>query len=291
MKLALALLLTVTALAQAPAPLVMGHRGCRALRSENTLAAFRHALELGVDVIEFDAVVTADDRLLVNHDVSVNLDHCFLPGGRTPAAPLYIRLLPTAELQRFDCGTRKNKSYPNQIPVPGARMPAVEEVFSLLRDADVDMMVETKMARDGDPHFVPPRHFAGLLHREIERHGVRDRIILQSFDHRTLREMHKLDPTIRLCLLNPRTRLDDYLTPARDLNATYQFINWAIIEPGDVELLHDAGIKVFSGTTDDPKIWRRLRDLNVDGILTDDPAGLLSELRSNPSTAQSGGSQ
>jgi glycerophosphoryl diester phosphodiesterase len=279
-ELPLALLLTVAALAQPTTPLVMGHRGCRALRSENTLAAFRHAVELGVDVVEFDTVITADDRIIVNHDVAVNLENCFVPGETPPPGPLYIRLMSFAELQRFDCGTRQNPDYPNQVTDPGARMPGLAEVFSLLRDAGVDMMIETKMAREGDAHFVPPRRFAELLYQEIKRHGVRDRIILQSFDHRTLREMHRLDPSIRLCLLNSRTRLDDYLAPAREFNATYQFINWAVIEPGDVEALHDAGIKVFSGTADDPKVWRRLRELNVDGILTDDPAGLLAEFRS-----------
>lgn len=279
MRLALVLLYTAVALAQSQTPLVMGHRGCRALRSENTLAAFRHAVELGVDVVEFDTVVTADDRIIVNHDVSVNLENCSLPDGPAPAGPLYIRLMSFAALQRFDCGTRQNANYPQQVPVPGARMPALSEVLELLRDADVDLMIETKMARDADSHFVPPGHFAKLLYQEIKRHGVSDRVILQSFDHRTLREMNRLAPAIRLCLLNPRTRLDDYLAPARDLNATYQFINWAIIEPGDVEALHSVGIKVFSGTTDDPKVWRRLHDLNVDGILTDDPAGLLEASR------------
>jgi glycerophosphoryl diester phosphodiesterase len=158
-------------------------------------------------------------------------------------------------------------------------MPALADVLSLLRDSDADLMIETKMARDTDPHFVSPHYFVDLLYPEIKRHGVADRVILQSFDHRTLTEMHKLDPSIRLCLLNPRTRLNDYVTPARELDATYQFINWAIIDPRDVESLHNAGIKVFSGTTDDPKVWRRLRDLNVDGILTDDPAGLLASIR------------
>jgi glycerophosphoryl diester phosphodiesterase len=158
-------------------------------------------------------------------------------------------------------------------------MPLVGEAFELLRGAGVDMLVETKMARDGDEHFVPPRHFVELLHREIERHGVAERVILQSFDHRTLAEMRKLNPAVRLCLLNPRKRLEDYVAPALEIGAEWQFINWAIIEPGDVEALHEAGVKLFSGTTDDPEVWKRLRKMGVDGIVTDDPASLVQFLR------------
>lgn len=265
--------------AVAAQPLVVGHRGCRALRSENTLAAFEHAVSLGVDVVELDTVVTADDRILVNHDVSVNTRNCFIPGAPAPAGPLYIRLLRFAETQRFDCGSRKNPAYPRQQPVPGARMPALEEVFDHLRNAKAELMIETKMARDGNPHCVEPRHFVALLNALIERHGFADRVILQSSDHRTLREMRRLNPRVRLCPLNPRERLPDYVAAAKELGAEFQYINWAIIKPGDVSRLHANGIKVFSGTTDDPAIWRRLAEMKVDGILTDDPAGLIELLR------------
>ncbi len=274
-KTALAFLLATISFAQSPDILVMGHRGCRALRSENTLAAFQHAVDLGVDVVELDTVVTADDRIVVNHDVSVNLENCFIPGGPAPAGPLYIRLMDFAETQRFDCGTRKNPGYPNQITAPGSRMPAVEEVFALLRGSGVDLMVETKMAPDGEPHFISPRRFAELLYAAIRRYGLQERVILQSFDHRTLGEMRSLDPAIRLCLLNPRRRLPDYVGPAQELGAEYQFLNWSIVKAEDVDTLHAAGIKVFSGTTDDPGEWQRLITIGVDGILTDDPAGLM----------------
>lgn len=276
-RLVIAVLAFVLA-AEAHRPHVMGHRGCRALRSENTLAAFQHAVKLGVDVVEFDMVITANNRIIVNHDVTVNLDNCFLPDTSEPKGPLFIRLLTFEEIRQFDCGSRKNRNYPKQTPVPGARMPSLEEAFELLRNSSVDLMIETKMAAEGSPARVSPGHFVRVLHKAIARYGLQRRIILQSFDHRTLEEMRKLDPEVRLCMLNPAKRLPDYVKPALELGAAIQFINHRIIGPDDVAQLHAAGLKVFSGTTDDPKVWKMLVEYGVDGILTDDPAALIAFL-------------
>ena len=260
--------------------MVMGHRGSRAARSENTLAAFEHAAKVGADVVEFDLVVTKDDRLVVNHDVSINNENCFIPGKPDSKEPIPIRTLTFDQVRQYDCGTRKNPSFPKQVPVPGARIPSFEEALELLKPMKVDLMIETKMAPPGSPHEVDPKHFVELLYRTVSRYGIADRVILQSFDHRALREMRKLDPKIRLCMLNPARRLPDYIGPAKELGAAIQFINFRVIQPNDVEKLHAAGLKIFSGTTDDPSVWKKLADAKVDGILTDDPKALVDFLRS-----------
>jgi glycerophosphoryl diester phosphodiesterase len=137
-------------------------------------------------------------------------------------------------------------------------------------------MIETKMATDKDPFFIPPAKVVDAIHAAIERYKIADQVWLQSFDHRTLAEMQKRNPAIKRILLNPRTRLDDYVTPAKKLAAYAQLINFRIIEKRDVDALHAAGIKVISGTTSDPVEWKKLKALGVDAILTDDPLGLLA---------------
>jgi Glycerophosphoryl diester phosphodiesterase len=271
----LLILLAAATLVQAHDPWVLGHRGARAARPENTMAAFRYAADVGVDVLELDMVVTSDDRIVISHDVTVNLEICRLPSGQ-PKPPVYIRDLTLAELQRFDCGATRNPAYPEQKTVPGERMPLLDEVFREFKDkTKLQFMIETKMAPEDSGRAVAPEHFARLVYEIIRRHGMQDRVILQSFDHRTLREMKKLDSRIRLCMLNPRKHLGDYVTPAKELGAHYQFINWSVIQPEDVKALHAAGIKVFSGTTDDPQVWKKLIAMGVDGIVTDNPAGLI----------------
>jgi glycerophosphoryl diester phosphodiesterase len=87
--------------------------------------------------------------------------------------------------------------------------------------------------------------------------------------------MRKLNPQIPLVLLNPRQKLADYITPARALGPkATQMVNVTIVDADIVKTLKAAQIPIYVGTTDDPAQWKRLIDLQIDGILTDDPAGL-----------------
>ena len=63
-------------------PQIHGHRGCRGLRPENTLPAFLHALELGVDVLEMDVVISADQQVVVSHEPWLSSLLCLDPAGQ-----------------------------------------------------------------------------------------------------------------------------------------------------------------------------------------------------------------
>lgn len=215
-------------------PLVIAHRGGAAHWPENSLTAFRAAIAAGVPVIETDAVLTRDNRLALNHDVT------------NARGPIRAQDFNTLDL------------------------PALEDLLPLIAKGKTELMLETKMAAD-----TPVDDFVDRIDTLLRRFKVSKKVILQSFDHRTLAAMHKRNPQVRLCMLNPRTRLEDYVAPARTLGAQIQFINFRIIEKKDVEALHAAGLKVFSGTTSDPTEWRKLRSLGVDAILTDNPLDLM----------------
>lgn len=225
-------------------PEVIAHRGGAAHWPENTMQAFESAIAAGVKVIETDAVLTRDDRVALNHDLN------------TAKGP--IRLNKFSDIGR----------------------PALEELLALIKGKKLSVMLETKMAKPGDKDYVEPAHVVAKIDALIRKYKVAPQIILQSFDHQTLIEMHKIHPEIRLCLLNPRTRLDNYVAPAKTIGAQIQFINFRIIEKQDVDALHAAGLKVFSGTTSDPADWKKLIEIRVDGILTDDPLGLQKLLAS-----------
>ncbi len=272
MRLVLALIILA---AHMPAQTVIAHRGGRAQRSENSMAAFRTAIAQGVPVLELDVVLSQDGFLVVHHDLAVNAEIC------SGASKRFLSTLRLAEIWAIDCGTLRHPAYPKQIPAPGARMPVLEEVLELVAGTKTKLMVETKMAKDGEAHFVAPARVVGVLDTAIRRYGLEEQVWLQSFDHRTLAEMRRRNPRVRLVMLNPHTRIADYVAPARALGAEVQFLNFRIIEARDVEALHAAGIEVFSGTTDDPAQWKKLAALGVDAILTDDPAGLSQWFRDN----------
>jgi glycerophosphoryl diester phosphodiesterase len=106
--------------------LVHGHRGARALRPENTIPAFEYAIQAGADVLEMDVAVTKDNVLVISHDPHINAEIC-----TGPHPGIAIHELTLAELRQYDCGALKNPHFPRQQPVPGTRIPTLDEVLSL----------------------------------------------------------------------------------------------------------------------------------------------------------------
>ena len=230
--------------------------------------------------MELDLAVTKDDRVVVHHDRAVNLDICFITGEVQRERRPIIRLLSFADTQRFDCGSRNPNRFPNWKPAPGARMPELGEVFELLRGSKVQILAETKMAPDGDSGFVPPVHFAKLVYEIVRRYGMEERVILQSGDYRTLTEIRRLEPSFRVCQLLAWRQPGDWVRTAIEFGATHQLLTNSALKVADVRQLKAAGVTVFSSTANDAAAWKKVVDLEVDGILTDDPAGLIEYLKS-----------
>ena len=105
---------------------VHGHRGARAMRPENTLPAFEYAIAQGVDALELDMAVTKDNVIVVSHDPRLSAPVC--TGPRDHAV---IHELTLAEVRQWDCGAKQNPAFPRQQPVPGTRMPTLDEVFDI----------------------------------------------------------------------------------------------------------------------------------------------------------------
>lgn len=258
--------------AGSPRILVHGHRGARARRPENTIPAFRYAIEQGVDVLELDIAVTRDGVAVVSHDPHINATIC--SGPRLGAA---IHDLTLTQLHEYDCGSKQNPNFPTQTPAPGARVPALSEVFDLGRGNQVWFNVETKIFAD-KPELTPnPEAFTKLVLEQIRKHGLESRVILQSFDPRTLRVMKKLDPSI------PRAALfeidSDWLEVAREFEATILSPEYHLVTRDRVAKAHASGLQVVPWTVDKPEDWQRQVDAKVDAIICDDPAPLIAWLK------------
>lgn len=263
---------------------VQGHRGARALRPENTLAAFRYALKLGVDTLELDLQVTRDDALVVAHDPHVSPRRCRALTGPKLRRPLAIRKLTARQLARFDCGSSRHPRFPRQRRVPGARIPRLEQLLRLVRAHDkaggapVQLNIETKLAPARPDLAASPRRFVALLVAALGRHKLLRRTTLQSFDYRTLREAKRQAPALRRVALTAGNSVD-YVALARRLALYAISPHHAWITAADVKRLRAAGVRVVPWTANSPRVWRRLVAAGVDGIITDDPAALLRYLR------------
>ena len=263
--------MSITALA-ANRPFVHGHRGARAVAPENTIPAFEHAIAVGADVLELDLGVTRDKILVVSHDPALDSSICKGWPHRTP-----IRLLSFNQLRKVDCGSLKNPEFPKQKPVPGAQIPSLDEVFALAKRGNFDFNIETKIFAKY-PFLTPgPDEFARLLYESIRKHGLQQRVIVQSFDFRTLHAMKKLDPKIRLSALydgEPKS----FIAIAKEAGAQIVSPEHQLVTKEQVDAAHKAGLQVVAWTANTPEEWQRLVDCGVDGIISDDPAELLSFL-------------
>ncbi len=254
--------------------LVHGHRGARAMRPENTLPAFAYALQVGVDVLELDVAVTKDNVLVVSHDPTLSAVICT---GPTPGTS--IRDLTLEELRQYDCGGRKNPGFPKQQSVPGTRVPTLDEVLTLGAPSKVEFNIETKIFRDKPQYTPEPEEFARMLLAAIRKHHLEARVIVQSFDFRTLHAMKKLAPEIRLSALYmgpPK----DFVKIADEAGAQIVSPHYTLVTKDQVDASHKAGLQVVPWTANTAKDWDRLIDAGVDAIISDDPAELIAHLKS-----------
>jgi glycerophosphoryl diester phosphodiesterase len=252
---------------------VHGHRGARARRPENTIPAFQFAIDAGVDALESDMAVTKDGVIVMSHDPVLEPPVC---SGPLPSAVIHQLML--RQVKEWDCGATRNPKFPNQQPMPGTRIPTLDELLNLAGQGTFDFNIETKSFPD-KPELTPdPKTFARMVLKKVYEHKLEKRVILQSFDFRTLRAMHKLNPRIRLAALtesDPR----DFVAIAKEAEAGIISPHFSLVTPDKVSAAHTAGSQVVVWTANTPDIWDKMIDAKVDAIISDDPAELIRYLR------------
>jgi glycerophosphoryl diester phosphodiesterase len=288
---ALSLAALITFSSNAQTILVHGHRGSRATRPENTIPAFEYAIEHGADVLELDLAVTKDNVLVGSHFPMITPDY---PGERVcvgPETPSHtaIHTLTLAHVEQYDCGSKTLANFPKQVAVPGTKIPTFDQVLDLAPQGHFDFNVETK-SFPTHPELTPtPEEFVKLIDDAVKRHNLQSRVILQSFDFRTLIAMKQLDPSIRLSALIGDPKGDammgltdhdkDFVSIGKKTGAQIISPDFHLVTQEKVAAAHAAGLQVVPWTADKPEEWQALVDAKVDAIITDDPEALVIWLR------------
>jgi len=281
---------------------IEAHRGGRALFPENTLPAFANALSMGVDTLELDIGVTRDGALVVSHERGLNPDLARNADGIyvvPPGIPFVQMLL--EDVRKYDVGQIRPGSayaaqFPEQMKLPGTPIPTLREVIDLVRksgDRHVRLNIETKIDPNHPDESPDPQRFVTLLLDFLGREKFSDRVMVQSFDWRTLQLVQKLAPAIPTVYLTlqrgkaPTVFLDKAsnwtagFNPAEHENSlprTIKAAGGAIWSPyfGDVNPAliseaHDLGLQVVVWTVNKPEDIARMIDIGVDGIISDHP--------------------
>jgi glycerophosphoryl diester phosphodiesterase len=287
-----------------------GHRGARGLAPENTLAAFRTALAIGVTTIETDLAMTRDGVLVLAHDPRLNPALVRGSDGRWLAAEgPAIRELTLDELRRYDVGRlnpehRYARQWPQQQPADGERIPTLEQLIELVESSGVPVRLnlETKLV-PGDAATPAPAPFAQAVVETLRRSGMVGRATIQSFDWRTLLEVKRIAPEIdTVCLTIEAENFDTVRVDASGASPWHAGLKraehgdslprlvkaagcgtwsmfWRNLTPALVAEAHSLGLKVLPWTVNEPAAMARLIDLGVDGIITDYPDRLRAVMK------------
>lgn len=281
---------------------LQGHRGARGLAPENTLAAFRAALAIGVSTIETDLAMTKDGVLVLAHDPRLNPALARDADGRWLAAEgPAIGALTYDELRRYDVGRlnpghRYARQWPHQRSADGERVPTLAQLIELVKasGAAVRLNVETKVAPN-DPDTPEPALFARTVVESLRRSGMAERTTIQSFDWRTLLEVRRIAPEIATsCLTIEAEAFDTVRADASGASPWHAGLKrsdhggslprlvkaagcgtwsmfWRNLTPALAAEAKALGLKLLPWTVNEPAAMARLIDMGVDGIITDYP--------------------
>ncbi|HEY6395053.1 MAG TPA: glycerophosphodiester phosphodiesterase family protein, partial [Candidatus Binataceae bacterium] len=184
------------------------------------------------------------------------------------------------EVREWDCGKIRNPLFMKQTPVPGTRMPTLDEVFDLAPGNKVEFNIETKSFADHPERSPAPEDFVRLVLDLVRKHHLEKRVMLQSFDFRTLQAMKKIAPEIKLVALWEGDAKRDFVSIANEAGATVISPAYRQVTPEKVAAAHAAGLEVVPWTVNSPADWDKLIAAKVDAIISDDPAELIAYLKS-----------
>ncbi len=261
-----------------------GHRGSRGLMPENTIPAMHKAIDYGVTTLEMDVVISKDKKVVVSHDPYFNADITTTPEGKTLSKAEGVKLLLYAmdydNIKKYDVGSKPHPAFPSQQKMV-VHKPLLSE---LIRSSEAYAKkknakplwynIETKSKAGADGLLHPaPEEFVDLLVTVIQKEGVANRTVIQSFDVRTLMVAHQKYPAIKTSLLIENTdkrMLDEQLKELGFVPTVYS-PHYSMITPELVKACHNKKMKVVPWTINTKEEIERIKSLGVDGIITDYP--------------------
>jgi glycerophosphoryl diester phosphodiesterase len=229
----------------------IAHRGASRAAPQNTLAAFRKAMELGADGVELDVQLSADGHVVVMHNSSVDetTDGTGLVAEKT-----------LAELKALDAGSKFSPQF------AGERIPALAEVFDAL-DGKLLVNVELKdLSARGDG-------LEASVVEVVRQYRMEKKVLFSSFNPFALRRVHALAPDIPIGLLYARSLpiflRRAWLAPLAPHQARHP--DFTLVDKPLVEWCRARRLRVHTWTVNDPAEMKRLIGLGVDAIITDAP--------------------
>jgi len=285
------------------------HRGGKSLYPENTIPAMKNALKMNVATLEMDLAITKDKKVILSHDAFLSPELVTKPDGTyiPKDSGFYYKIyeMPYSKIKTFDVGLKKLNNYPDQKKMK-AQKPLFSDVIDTceayarkLKRPLPFYNIETKTRPFSDNIFHPePKEFVDLMMKIIVEKKIQDRVIIQSFDPRTLEILHKEYPKIMTALLVekvddkklaqqqayfkniPVEKFKMYPNHLNGVAGDMKFLSFtptiyspehSLVTPQLVQECHSLGMKVIPWTVNTKERLKELKEMGIDGIISDDP--------------------
>jgi len=241
-------------------PLIIGHRGASSVAPENTMAAFREALAVGADGIEFDVRLTRDGVPVVIHDSTLR---------RTGGLPHRVADLTWADISKVNVGSWFANTFANET------VPSLAELFRLFQSNNSTLYLEMKCDSPAEQ-----RPLAEACVKAIDEHSLRSRVVVECFQLPALEIVREIDPDIKTVALfepsNPSVLSDQrIINQAKDIGAAALALHHRLARESLVQKAKATGLHVAVWTVDDPVWIQRARTIGIDALITNNPAVML----------------
>lgn len=232
---------------------IIGHRGYPANYPENTLAAFEAAIEAGAIMIELDVMLSRDRKVVVIHDAALD---------RTTNGKGAVADLTLAELKQLDAGSWFNKQFADQ------KIPELSEVLDLV-NSRVYVNIEIKSNAYESLH--PPDAIEKQVVDLLRQKDLLATSMVSSFDVNILEQIAFMENPPATAFISKKPASKSTVHMCTRLKVFSWHPDHRIVTRSQVEQMHAAGIKVFPYKVDFSDDFARMRDLQVDGVITNDP--------------------
>ncbi len=260
-----------------------GHRGCRGILPENSIPGFLKALEYPVKTLELDIVVSGDSQLVISHEPWFSHHICSTPDGQpiveAQAMRLPIMKMAYDQIREFDCGSRGNERFPDQVKMQTYKprlLDMIGTVDTYCEDNNRDrphFNIEIKSDPKGYDIMMPkPDVFVKLVLETLAKVDLKGRTTVQSFDINVIEELKKQNAPYKIAYLvefqdsTLQANLD-LLTFKPDIYSPY----YKVLNKVVVDELHAQDIQVIPWTVNEVGDMKDLIKMGVDGIITDYP--------------------
>ena len=224
----------------------VAHRGGALLAPENSISSFKNAIVLKADFLELDILISSDDSLMIMHDETVD---------RTTNGNGLLSELTYSQLRKLDAGSKFKKKYANE------KIPTFSEILEIANKNKIEVVAEIKSTDSTAVKKVVAM---------VQNYKMQDRVILSSFNIDQIKEVRRLDSTIRIQLF--ATVNKEIIDQLKEINA--EWIGSNEFSQEIIDYAHSKNLLFNVWTVNKESEMISLIKLGVDAITTDDPATL-----------------